>query len=364
MVAFGGGWAWVPKSLDALRRNTTAPYEVILVDNGGVAEPVCVEEPAVDVIRNSTNVGFAPGANQGAARARSGVFVFLNTDTLVEPGWLEPLLEQAAQKEVGAVFPAKLNLDGTMQEAGAFVTGEAHAYVFGDGDAADNPEYAFRREVDFGSAAAMCIARTRFQSLSGFDPSYRVAYYEDADLCFRIRGDGLRSVYEPRSRVVHARSVSVAPAELAEVYAGNRDVFLARWGDAIEGRSTYDELAADPAVRVAARDVHAPRRVLLVGTGTELERVARSLTRAHPRARVTLLVERIDPGAERELLESGVEVAAPADAWEWLAGRVGHYTHVLLRQSAGRDHADAVRASQGGAAVARRPDDLEAALTD
>jgi hypothetical protein len=59
-----------------------------------------------------------------------------------------------------------------------------------------------------------------------------------------------------------------------------------------------------------------------------------------------------------------VEVAAPPDAWEWVAGREGHYTHVLLRQSAGRDHADAVRASQGGAAVARRPDDLEAALTD
>src|SRR5687768_3847593 len=129
MVAFGGGWAWVPKSLDALRRNTTASYEVILVDNGGVNEPIRVADQNVRVIRNATNVGFGSASNQGASMARGGVLVFLNTDTLVEPGWLGPLLEQVGEADVGAVFPAKLNLDGTMQEAGAFVTGQAHAYV-------------------------------------------------------------------------------------------------------------------------------------------------------------------------------------------------------------------------------------------
>jgi GT2 family glycosyltransferase len=362
MVAFGGGWAWVPKSLVALRRNTTASYEVILVDNGGVNEPIRVADRSVQVIRNATNVGFGLGSNQGASVARSGVLVFLNTDTLVKPGWLGPLLDQADEAGVGAVFPAKVNLDGTMQEAGAFVTGQAHAYVFGDGDRADDLGYAFRREVDFGSAAAMCIRRACFAELAGFDPAYGVAYYEDADLCFRLRDHGLRSVYEPQSRVVHARSVSVPPSELADVYAANRDVFLARWGDVVADRPTYDELAADPSARLAARDEHARLRVLVVAGASEIDAAAISVARAHPRARVTLLAAPAEAAGRREFLDVGVEVAATTDPRQWLDSRADHYTHVLVPRRDAGELMDALRATQRRAELVANAGALEAAL--
>jgi GT2 family glycosyltransferase len=332
MVAFGGGWEWVPRALDALRRNTDAEYEVILVDNGGGTEPHAFDDRDVEVVRNTSNRGFGEGSHQGASLARSDNLVFLNTDVLVEPRWLPPLLERVAEVGVGAVFPAKLNLDGTMQEAGAFVTGEANAYVFGDGEDAAAPDYAFPREVDFGSAAAMCLTRARYESMSGFDPAYRIAYYEDADLCFRLRKAGFRLVYEPRARVTHARSVSAPPGDLVDVYAANRGVFVSRWGHLVEGRPPFERLAADPTARLAARDIHARHRLLLVDGGEGMQRLASELASAHPRARVTLLTEQVGRSREDALLESGVEVARPERVEDWLAERAGHYTHVVSPQ--------------------------------
>jgi GT2 family glycosyltransferase len=329
MVAFGGGWRWVPRALEALRRNTVEPYEVILVDNGGAEDRPAPDDPNVTIVRNEQNVGFGPASNEAVRRARADVVCLLNTDVLVEPGWLPPLLERVQESGVGAVFPAKLNLDGTMQEAGAFVTGEANAYVFGDGDEADAAEYHFSREVDFGSAAAMCMMSRSFESLEGFDPAYRIAYYEDADLCFRLREHGLRLVYEPRARVIHARSVSAPPSALGDVYVGNRRVFLGRWRSAIEGRPTFGELDADPRVRLVARDFHAHYRVLVLGGMSETQRLARALALADPGSRVTLAADRSDRLDEDALLACGVEVARPERPHEWFHERAGHYLCVV-----------------------------------
>lgn len=353
-VAFGGGWAWVPRALDALERNTTEPYEVILVDNGGVEIRPSFDSRNVELIRNETNVGFGPGSNQGAARARSDVLVFMNTDVVVEPGWLPPLLERLAEKDVGAVFPAKLNLDRTMQEAGAFVTGEANSYVFGNGEAADQPAYAFPREVDFGSAAAMCLTSACFESVSGFDPAYRLAYYEDADLCFRLRARGFRLVYEPRSRVLHARSVAAPSSDLHEVAVRNREVFRERWGEQIEGRPLYELIAADEATRVAARDLHATPRVLLVDGASDSLLDARELALRYPHARVTVVGERIEESLEATLLESGVEVVQTRLVAEWLRKRPGHYSHVV----AGSQDREVLHATQPEATFLGSPREL------
>jgi GT2 family glycosyltransferase len=326
MVAFGGGWQWVPRALEALRRNTSEPYEVILVDNGGALDRPVPDGTNVELVLNDKNVGFGLGSNQGVGQARGDVVCLLNTDALVEPGWLPPVLERVHDGDVGAVLPAKLNLDGTMQQAGAFVTGEANAFIFGDGDDADSPEHGFPRDIDFGSAAAMCMTRSRFLEFGGFDQAYQIAYYEDADLCFRLREQGLRLVYEPRSRVLHARSVSAPSGELVDAYTANREVFLSRWKTAIECRPLWEQLRSDPRIRLEARDLHARGRLLLVGAP---ERLAHDLASAHPRARVTFLVEEIDPSSERALLESGVEVVRTRDVQEWLSDRAGHYTHVV-----------------------------------
>ncbi len=358
MVAFGGGWSWVPRALEALQRNTADPYEVILVDNGGNEDPHVLDGWNVDLVRNESNLGFGPGSNQGAARARSDVLIFLNTDVLVEPGWMPPLLDRLAEKGVGGVFPAKIHLDGTMQEAGAFITGDANAYIYGDGEAADEPAFAFSREVDYGSAAAMCLTRTTFESVSGFDSAYRHAYFEDADLCFRLRSRGLRLLYEPRSRVIHARGVAT-PAAVNEIYASNREVFLKRWGNVIKGRPSYARIADDETARISTRDAHADPRLLLIdGANDLLMQTARNLALTYPRARVTLLAERIERPLEAALLESGVEAVQTTRRDEWLSIRRDHYSHVV----AGAAWIDTVRTTQPDAVVLSSTAELERIL--
>jgi GT2 family glycosyltransferase len=329
MVVFGRGWDWVPGALAALARNTCEPYEVILIDNGGVEERPSLAGHAVQLVRNERNVGFGPASNQGVERGRADVVCFLNPDVVVEPGWLNPLLERLLNPSVGAVFPAKLNMDGSIQDTGAFVTREGLAYLFGYGRDADSVEYGFARDVDYGSAACMCMLRERFLSAGGFDAAYRVAYYEDTDLCFRIRKSGLRLVYEPRSRVVHALTVSTPSSELQSVLAVNREIFVARWRSELERRPRFESLQ-DPRVEVLARDLHASERVLLVdGTQSSTLRIAASWATRRPRARVTLLTERIDPERQSELLRAGVEVISTDTPYDWLLGRRGHYSHLI-----------------------------------
>jgi GT2 family glycosyltransferase len=367
MVAFGGGWTWVARALDALRRSTSEPYEVILIDNGGAEDRSIPADARVEIIRNDANVGFGPGSNQGAAQARADVLCFLNTDAFVETGWLPPILDRLADDRVGAVVPLKLNVDGSVQEAGAFVTREAHAYVFGDGDDADAPQHNFARDLDFGSAACMLVTRRRFESTGGFDPGYRLSYFEDADFCFRLREDALRVVLEPRSRVTHVRTVSTDAASLADIYSANREVFLSRWRAAIEERPGLNQLQNDPRSRLAARDFHAHDRVLLLdGTEPFTRRLSVAIASGAPSARVTLLVKDLDVSSERELLAAGVEVVQSVREEEWLTERSGHYSHVLAGEGGaqGLKLRVALRQSQPEAAfvdVARLEPTLESA---
>jgi GT2 family glycosyltransferase len=333
MVAFGGSWSCVPEALEALRRNTAEPYEVILVDNGGADSRPLFDSTDVEIIRNEENIGFGPGSNQGVERAKADVICLLNADAFVEPDWLPSVLRRLSEDRVGAVFPAKLNLDGTLQEAGAVATGEGHAYVFGDGDDPDAPEHGFARDLDFGSAACMAMRRDRFESVGGFDPAYRIAYFEDVDLCFRLREEGLRLVFEPGSRVKHARSVSADTGALADIYSANRQVFLSRWESALQQRSTVEQLRADARLRVSARDLHAHDRLLFLDSaGGSSRRLAAELASAHPSSRITLLTHEIDESDERSLLAAGVEVVGGAPEHEWLVERYGHYSHVMSSQ--------------------------------
>jgi GT2 family glycosyltransferase len=345
MVLYGG-WKLAVRALEALSANTDPVFELILVDNASPDDSLAQVEQRVSgatIIRNEANLGFGGASNQGAKLARGRYLCLLNSDALVEPGWLPPLLETLSEDGVGAAVPMYLNEDGSLQEAGSVVDSIGHAHAVGRGGSPGDFQNRFRREVDFASAACMLVPADLFLELGGFDERYHPGYFEDTDLCFRLRERGLKTVYEPRSRVVHVLHGSGDPERARLMMEKHRDVFVERWGERLAQRPRLVEVAQQPRQLLAARDADALDRILVIddrvpftdrGSGDpRMATLLRELAALWPSARITFLAES-GRDAERyaePLLRQGIEVVCPPVDWKrWFDERRFHYGTVIV----------------------------------
>ena len=225
LIVTHNAWTWTERALDALREHTRCAYEVVVVDNAssdGTVDRLHAMVPDAKVHSNARNEGFGPATNRAAASATAPVLALLNSDSIVGPGWHEPLAAQLARPGVGAVVPAFLNADGTLQGAGAFVGADGSVVSYGAGGDPDDGRFAFPRATDFGAAACQLVRREDFMAVGGFDPIYAPAYFEDADLCLKLASRGLRTVYEPAVRVLHGGYGSSSPDHAMTLYERNR----------------------------------------------------------------------------------------------------------------------------------------------
>jgi GT2 family glycosyltransferase/Flp pilus assembly protein TadD len=218
--------------LTALASNTgNVSFEVIIVDNGstdGTQEYLSTVGGDVQLVLNKENLGFAKACNQGARAARGKYLVFLNNDTIPQPGWLSSLVSEVdAHPEVGIVGSKLLYPDGTVQHAGV-VRDSQHLlpYHIYKSFAGDHPAVNQRREFQIVTAACLLIRRALFEEVGGFDEAY-VNGFEDADLCLKVREQGHVVVYQPRSVVVHLESQTPGRKQNEDANAAR---FLDRWG--------------------------------------------------------------------------------------------------------------------------------------
>jgi len=345
MVLYGG-WELALRAIEALAANTEPRYELVLVDNAspdGTPDQIEERVEGATLVRNEVNLGFGGASNQGAELARGRVLCLLNSDALVEPGWLPPLLETLDEAGVGAVVPLYLNEGGTVQEAGSVVDSIGHAHAVGGGGSPADFRYRFRREVDFASAACMLVRRDLFLELGGFDERYAPGYFEDTDICFQLHERGLKTIYEPRSRVVHVRHGSGTSERARLLMESHRDVFVERWGERLLRRPRLIEVALEPSQMLAARDAEALDRILVIddrvpftdrGSGDpRMARLLGELAALWPSARITFMAESgrdADRYAE-PLHRQGIEVACPPIDWSsWFEERRFHYGLVIV----------------------------------
>lgn len=332
-----GGWELARRTLEAVAAHTAPPFEVVIVDNPteeDVAARLREEVEGAEVLLNAENEGFGPAANRGADRARGEYLVFLNTDALVRPGWLEPLTEVLrTDPRAGAAVPLFLNEDETVQEAGGLLFRDGSTLMYGFRADPDAPEFRFRRYTDYGSAACLVLRRSDFQAAGGFDPAYVPAYCEDVDLQLRLRERNLRTVFEPRSEVVHLRFGSTGLSEeVAErLVAKNTAILRERWPHVLARRPPPFDAPGHEMRVLAARDADALERILVVAEDRLPEDLLRALRERHPTGRLTVLPVRwqAERGQLDALLASGVEVGSTEDPALWLRARRFHHTVVL-----------------------------------
>lgn len=221
----------------AIKRNTEGiAYEVIIVDDASddATAGVLRSVTGTSLIRNSIQMGFNGSCNGGAAAAQGKYLIFLNNDTQVQGGWLHGLLQTFEHCHgVGAVGPKVVYPDGHLQEAGGVINADGAVEMVGLNDDPALPRYNYAREVDYVSGVCLALKADLFDAAGGFDPSYAPAYYEDVDLCLKIRQRGLKILYSPTAVVAHHLSASQTdpdPDRKLDLIAANRQTLMDHWG--------------------------------------------------------------------------------------------------------------------------------------
>lgn len=222
------GRRWLAPCLSALNSQAGAPaFEVLLVDNAssdGSSEFVRAHFPDVRVVGNAANLGFAAGNNAGARVAAGELLVFLNNDTVPEPGWLAALYAAHTAAPARDLVTSKLVFlarRDVLDSAGDGYLRAGGAYKHGHGAPASR--FDSGGEVFGACGAAFLIPRSLFESLGGFDERFFMVY-EDVDLSYRARLRGARVWYEPAARVAHAGSGTLGVASDAAVFHGQRNL--------------------------------------------------------------------------------------------------------------------------------------------
>lgn len=213
-------------------------FDIIVADDGSAdaTQQLCSAIGGVVThFRQPENLGFLGNCNVAARQAKGRHIVLLNNDTLVLPNWLDQLLLPFEKfNNVGLVGSKLINWDGTLQEAGGIFWQDGSAWNFGRGQDARDPEFNYLKDVDYCSGASIAVARNVWKEMDGFDPEFTPAYCEDSDLAFRMRKAGYRTIYSPRSEVVHHEGRSHGRDLSSGVKAYqvvNHAKLIDRWGE-------------------------------------------------------------------------------------------------------------------------------------
>jgi glycosyltransferase involved in cell wall biosynthesis len=222
---YNGGQT-LPACLEALCRQTHAPGEIIVVDDGSTDDTVALAEQSGVIVLSQAHAGPGAARNRGARAAQGDILLFTDADCAPAPDWVERMLAPFADPSVAG---AKGEYRTRQRELVArFVQQEYQ-------DRYDR--MSGRSQIDFVDTYSAAYRGHIFRAAGGFDTSFPTASVEDQEFSFRLAAQGHRLVYVPGAIVTHQHDRSLGE------YA-RRKYWIGFWKALVTGRYT-DKLVHD-----------------------------------------------------------------------------------------------------------------------
>ncbi len=211
---------YIKNCLDSLFADLTSlTYEVIVVDNNsndGSVEMLKKRYPYVKLIANTANLGFAAANNQGVHASRGRYLLLLNPDTKVLPKSIDILFKfMQTHTNIGIAAPMLLNNDLSLQRSCRDFPGLWYDFKKAFGISKYLPSHPLfgrihidrwdhdkTQMVNQPMGACLLVRRKALQGDDIFDTRFYM-YYEEVDLCYRLRKNNWLVYFIPDAKVIH-----------------------------------------------------------------------------------------------------------------------------------------------------------------
>lgn len=217
---------------------------LVVADNAstdGSLTMLAEEFPSVKTIALDTNYGFTGGYNRALSQIDAQYYVLINSDILVEDGWLEPLLSfMEDHPECGLCGP---KLKGLVKSEGKYIKTDTFEYAGAAGGFLDRFGFPFCRgrvlgrvckdsgqydaptHVLWSSGACLMVRSNVWKALGGLDDRF-FAHMEEIDLCWRAQLKGYSVCNVPQSTVWHLGGGTLSPKSAFKLELNYRNNLL------------------------------------------------------------------------------------------------------------------------------------------
>jgi len=219
---------------------------VVVVDNCSTdGSAASIADLPVEVVEAERNEGFARGCNLGWSVGEASFVLFLNPDAAIDAESVRGLARVLESPSVGAVAPKIVHPDGALHFSQRRFPHLRSLYAqalflhrlfpragWSDEVIRTTEAYAAPGSPDWVSGACFMVRRSTLEELNGLDEGFFM-YWEDTDLCRRLRSRGLEIRFEPAAVAVHVGGASAPRAELLPVLAASRIRYSSKHGTRI-----------------------------------------------------------------------------------------------------------------------------------
>lgn len=213
-------------------------YDLVSVVVDNHSRDITIDRAAAGgaaVIRNDRNIGFGAAANQGVDHLvhilpSCNVVLFLNPDAYIEGNISSVYFSMMEDRSISVMGLIVKNSDGRIEQDSFGYPVTPVSLVTRRLMRSSRRVVCRPMNVGWVSGAAMFVNLAVFRSVKGFDPSFFL-YWEDVDLCQRIRDAGFRVLLHPASFVVHERGASASDKRSRAIfYDRSADLYFYKHG--------------------------------------------------------------------------------------------------------------------------------------